>query len=87
MNRKAQKRLQRALERDRWLKAHGRRCVACGRALDDDDLLEGVDPRQPRTCIDCCGAVVGDDQADAAIEAGWAYRRPVGGDIDTGGRT
>jgi hypothetical protein len=52
---RAEKRLLREQEHDRWLRSHGRRCVACGRDLDDDDLDELADPREPRTCIDCCG--------------------------------
>jgi len=55
---RADKRLARLQEHDRWLKLHGRRCVACGRDLDDEDLVEGVDPREPRTCLDCCGSEV-----------------------------
>lgn len=55
---RTERRLARLQEHDRWLKLHGRRCVACGRDLDDDDLVEGVNPREPRTCIDCCGSDV-----------------------------
>jgi hypothetical protein len=76
MSSKAVKRLRREQEHDRWLRSHGRRCVACGRDLDDEGLVDGVDPREPRTCVDCCGAEVPDHEADAAVAAGWAYREP-----------
>jgi hypothetical protein len=51
---RADKRLRRLQEHDRWLKWTGRRCIACGQALDDDDY-GGDNPREPRVCIDCCG--------------------------------
>ena len=53
MSNRADKRLRRQQEHDRWLKWTGRRCIGCGRDLDDGDLI--VDPRGPRPCIDCCG--------------------------------
>lgn len=55
---RADKRLLRLQEHDRWLKWTGRRCLACSRELDDDDLLVGANPRRPRVCADCCGAQV-----------------------------
>jgi hypothetical protein len=51
------KRLLRLQEHDRWLKWTGRRCVGCGRELDDDDY-GGDNPREPRSCINCCGVGV-----------------------------
>jgi hypothetical protein len=52
------KRLLRLQEHDRWLKWTGRRCLACGSELDDDDLLEDANPREPRVCTACCGSEV-----------------------------
>lgn len=73
---RADKRLLRVQEHEYWLRGHGYRCVACGHDLDDDDLVAGADPREPRTCMDCCGAEVPEDLAKAAIEAGWAHWVP-----------
>jgi hypothetical protein len=51
---RAEKRAKRAAERLDWRKRHGWACVCCTADLDDDDLIEDANPREPRVCIDCC---------------------------------
>jgi hypothetical protein len=42
----------------RWRKLHGYACVVCGIDLDDTDLVDDADPREPRTCMEHCGTPV-----------------------------
>jgi hypothetical protein len=77
---RADKRTRRLQEHDRWLKWTGRRCIACGRELHDDDLLEGVNPREPRPCANCCGA------EGVIVDTPPGQRLPPGEYFDEAGR-
>ena len=41
-----------------WRRMHGYACIVCGIELDDEDLVDDADPREPRTCMEHCGQPV-----------------------------
>jgi hypothetical protein len=65
---RADKRARRQAEHERWLRLHGRACITCGAALDDNDRIAGTDPRQPRACIGCRDPDTDDDAQRQAAQ-------------------
>jgi hypothetical protein len=59
---RADKQARRQAQHALYLMAHGYRCPGCGDDLNNDqDLVDDANPRDPRSCIDCCHREAAED--------------------------